>query len=175
MNRGKMADESHDEIAFAALYEKYSPVIYRLAYRWLGNHEEAADLTNSAFLKLHQTMKADKLIESPKTWIYSVAVNLCRDSLRRTIKYRGILRENYRDHSRTEIIPTGNHEQEIALMRGAMGQLPKRDRILLLLYQDDLSYAEMAQATGIKITSIGKTLSRAIAHLANALKNGDGR
>jgi RNA polymerase sigma-70 factor, ECF subfamily len=175
MKQGKMADESPGEVVFTALYEKYSLVIYRLAFRWLGNHEEALDLTNSAFLKLYQQMKSGEVIENPKTWIYSVAVNLCRDSLRRTIKYRGILREKYRERIRTGNIPLGGQDHEIELMRAAMARLPERDRILLLLYQDELSYAEMAQATGIKMTSIGKTLSRAIARLANALKNGDVR
>ena len=175
MKRGKTTDASQCEAIFAPLYEKYSPAIYRLAYRWLGNHEDALDLTDSAFLKLHQTLTANELIENPKTWIYSVAVNLCRDSIRRAINYRSVLRDNFREDSRTEKASAGNHEQEIALIRGALGQLPERDRILLLIYQDDLSYAEIAQATGVKITSIGKTLSRAIARLANVLRNGDGR
>jgi RNA polymerase sigma-70 factor (ECF subfamily) len=175
MKRGKTNTEFRPEEIFAPLYESYSPVVYRLAFRWLGNYEEALDITNSAFLKLHQALTIGKPIDNPKTWIYSVAVNLCRDSIRRTIKYRGILREKYREHSRMETAHVGNNEQEIALIRAALGQLPERDRILLLLYQDGFSYTEMAQATGIRATSIGKSLSRAIARLTSLLKNGDDR
>lgn len=173
MKRGKTNTSFQPEEIFAPLYESYSPVVFRLAFRWLGNYEEALDLTNGAFLKLHQALARGKPIDNPKTWIYSVAVNLCRDSIRRTIKYRGILREKYQEQTRIETVPSGQNEQEIALIRAAMRRLPERDRILLLLYQDGLSYAEMAQAAGMKTASIGKTLSRAIARLTSVLKNGD--
>jgi RNA polymerase sigma factor (sigma-70 family) len=54
--------------------------------------------------------------------------------------------------------------------RDALGQLSERDQTLVLLYQDRLSYAEMAEILGIKPTSIGKLLQRAIERLAAQLK-----
>jgi RNA polymerase sigma-70 factor (ECF subfamily) len=157
---------------FAVLYDEYSPLIYRLAYRWLGNREEASDLTQNVFLKLHLSFQKDVFIENPKTWLYAVAANLCRDSVRRRIKLRRIIKLDWVNRPRSDKPNTEALQPGIAAIKAAMARMPERDRLLLTLYQDDLSYEEIAEISGLKRTSIGKILSRAIKRLADELKNG---
>ena len=160
---------------FQALYETYSKPIYRFAYRLLGDDEEAKDLTQDTFLILHRNMDSGSRIERPKAWIYTVAANLCRDRLRRRKKSLEIMADFLAEQSRSDPKADALSREDVGIVRRSLAKLPERDRVLVLLYQDELTYAEMADATGINKKSIGKFLSRAIAKLAKAINEGDSR
>jgi RNA polymerase sigma factor (sigma-70 family) len=157
---------------FAVIYAEYSPVVYRLAYRWLGDREEASDLTQSVFLRLHLAFQDGIVIENPKTWLYTVAANLCRDSVRRRIKLRRIIKFEWVNRPRWDKPNTDEPQLGKASIKVALARMPERDQLLLMLYQDDLAYEEMAAISGLKRTSVGKILSRAIKRLADELRNG---
>jgi RNA polymerase sigma-70 factor (ECF subfamily) len=166
---------SDSNLNFQGLYEEHAKAIYRLSYRLLGNHEEARDLTHDAFLKLHRTLENGSRIDRPKSWIYKVATNLCLDQLRRKKIGREAIGEFASDRLESGGKDEGLQNDEIIVIRKSVAKLSERDRILVLLYQDDLTYAEMADATGIRKKSIGKILSRAIKKLATAINEGDSR
>jgi RNA polymerase sigma factor (sigma-70 family) len=65
--------------------------------------------------------------------------------------------------------------EEIGLVRSALGRLPPRDRVLLTFFQDDFTYEEISRQTGIRKSSVGKLLSRAVKRLARELKQGERR
>jgi RNA polymerase sigma-70 factor (ECF subfamily) len=158
---------------FNALYEAYSPAIYKFGFRILGNHEEANDLAQETFFRLYQALGDGCKLTNPRSWIYTVAINICRDHLRRKKKIRQAPNLQY------EVSKNSNREQDlelkqdVAALQRALERLPERDRVLVMLYLDDLSYNDMAQVTGIKFSSIGKTLSRAIAKLAQLSREGE--
>lgn len=54
-----------------------------------------------------------------------------------------------------------------------MNQLQPTERALLLLYCEDFSYKEIAESTGIRFTSVGKTLARTLAKMEKILKQQD--
>jgi RNA polymerase sigma factor (sigma-70 family) len=64
-------------------------------------------------------------------------------------------------------------EERIARARQALDALPVRDRILLGLYQDGLSYKEIARSAGIRSSSVGTLLARAIKRLAKQVHQGE--
>jgi RNA polymerase sigma-70 factor (ECF subfamily) len=72
--------------AFEELVCLYERKIYSLTYRLLGNHEDANDFAQEAFLKAFQAIKNFRGEASFLTWISRIATNVCRDELRK--RYR---------------------------------------------------------------------------------------
>lgn len=72
-----------DQGAFRQLFEHYSPLVYRIAYRMLGNPDDASDLTQDVFVRAFQrltTLKSGMLF---KAWITRITVNMVHDQQRR--------------------------------------------------------------------------------------------
>lgn len=165
------ADLESRKESFESLYEHFATAIYRFSYRLLGNPEEARDLTQETFFRLFQAMDGGPPIDNLKSWLYTVAANLCTNQLKKKAQRRrdtGFSDRNGRSQEEELVI-----RQESESLRRCLSQLDKRDQILLMLYGNDLSYAEMSRATGIKTSSIGKTLARAIEKLARLVREGD--
>jgi RNA polymerase sigma-70 factor (ECF subfamily) len=162
--------ESRKE-SFESLYEHFAAAIYRFSYRLLGNSEEARDLTQETFFRLFQAMDGGPPIGNPNSWLYTVAANLCANQLKKRARRRrdiGFPDRNGRGHEEELVV-----RQERESIRRCLSQLSKRDQVLLMLYGNDLSYEEMSRATGIKTSSIGKTLARGIEKLARLLREGE--
>lgn len=158
---------------FDELYGMYSERIFRLAFRLLGNQEEARDATQETFFRLHQKLNGGPPLEKPKSWLYRVAVNYCSDLLKHKKLSPRIL-----DLNSTSPVGLGPEketelQERSRLIKNALDQLPRQDRFLIVLYMDGLSYLELAETSGIKITSVGKTLSRAVEKLACLIREGD--
>jgi RNA polymerase sigma factor (sigma-70 family) len=62
-----------------------------------------------------------------------------------------------------------NSESKI-IIRNIIDQLPAREKMLILMYQDGFSYKELSGATGIAFSSVGKTLWRTIDLISDKLK-----
>ena len=77
-----------DESAFEEIYERYGGMVYNLALRFSGEPEEAADLTQEAFLKIHRHLGGFRGRSALRTWIYRVAVNCCRSRYRQQRAWR---------------------------------------------------------------------------------------
>jgi len=148
---------------FEELYKTYFEVIYKYSFRILGQTDMAEDMTQETFVKLYDHFNSGQNLNNPKAWLYIVASNLCYNQLRRKKTYHQIIENNF--------IPNKNEsnleeefikQEEQTEIRKALKKLPIRDQMLLQLYQDELSYAEIAEVLKIKKTSVGKLLSRAI-------------
>jgi len=165
------ADLESRKESFENLYEHFAAAIYGFSYRLLGNSEEARDLTQETFFRLFQATDGGPPIDNPKSWLYTVAANLCTNQLKKMAqKRRGTRLIDRNSQSQEEELVV---RQQSELLRRCLSQIDKRDQILLMLYGNDLSYAEMSRATGIKTTSIGKTLARAIERLARLVREGE--
>lgn len=75
-----------DILAFEELVCLYERKVYTLTYRLMGNHEDANDFSQEAFLKAYQAIKSFRGDSSFLTWLNRIAVNVCRDELRK--RYR---------------------------------------------------------------------------------------
>jgi len=67
--------QAGDRAAFAQLVEQYSPAVYRLALRMLGNEQDAEDVLQETFLKALRSLAAFEGRSSLATWLYRIAVN----------------------------------------------------------------------------------------------------
>lgn len=147
---------------FEEIYAEYYKPVYRLAMRFLHNHDNASDISQDVFIQLYSSLKRNNEIRSEKAWLFKVTSNLCLSFLKKNEKINGFEAE--------KLMGTPVAEQQHSIVLEALQKLNAKDRMLLTLYDDGLSYKELAEVTGIKYTSVGKTLSRALNRLKDEVE-----
>lgn len=159
-------------MTFDELYQAHFEQIFKFCYRYVGDDDLAGDLCQDTFIKLYQRMtSSNKQIENPRAWLYKVATNLCLNS-NKVSQRRNTIKSNLPVTGiEVETPETVLLAKESAdTLRDLLYRLKPENRMLLLLYQDGLSYQEMSDATGIPLNSVGKTLWRSIAKLSEIVK-----
>ncbi|MGP8329720.1 MAG: RNA polymerase sigma factor [Methanosarcinaceae archaeon] len=156
---------------FDELYKKHFEPIYKFVFRLIGDGCLAGDLTQETFIKLFHALNSKRGIENPKAWLYRVAGNLCKNSIKQQKLRQKIIQANTHPNEPADDLETELLRKEAQQsLRAALAVLPERDQVLLQLYQEGFSYLEMAEIMKIKKTSIGKILSRAIEKCARYLE-----
>lgn len=132
----------------------------------LNSTDEAADVVQEVFIYLYQKTEKGLILEYPKSWLYRATLNKCIDVVRVKQKFLKIEDTAVKDKAEDE-----NEENEKReLVRKALKNLKPKDRALAILYGEGLSYKEISEITGIRFTSVGKTLSRTLEKLGIQLK-----
>src|SRR5919202_5058084 len=72
-----------DRAAFAELYARYERRIYSFVYRTMGDHDDAAELTQETFLKAYRALGNTDDELNVNAWLHRIAANACTDVLRR--------------------------------------------------------------------------------------------
>jgi RNA polymerase sigma-70 factor (ECF subfamily) len=147
--------------AFEALVEKYKQPIVNFATRTLGDPMEAQDVAQNAFVWVFKASVRFRFACRFSTWIYAIARNLCRNELRRRSRHRvdclrreeveeaGFARWQW-DAAKLGNVPEAVFQRELQeKIEQALESLPERERAAILLLRDeDLSYAEVAAVLG---------------------------
>jgi len=89
--------------AFEEIVKTYEKKIYNLALRYVGNSEDAYDVSQEVFIRVYKSINSFKEESSFSTWIYRVAVNICIDHMRKSKKSNTV--------SMTREDDEGNEEQ----------------------------------------------------------------
>lgn len=141
-------------------------MMYRLAIKMIGNHDIVQDIVQEAFVCLYEKRKDLHLIKNHSGWLYRTTYYKCIDQLKTDTRFKEL------ETIENDIYNTEENcdENPKELLYRALNKLDDRVRFLVLLYSEGLSYKEMAEVTGIKFTSVGKTLSRALKNLEKELK-----
>jgi RNA polymerase sigma-70 factor (ECF subfamily) len=150
--------------AFAAVFEPLRPFVYAVACRLVGEHD-ANDAVMDVFLKAWKALPGFRGGASLKTWLYRIAHNCATDRLRKTQRERErVVEESEMVERRVADVHQDAPDEALrrredrALVRAAMAHLSDEHRVALeLRYAEELSYSEIAAATGI---SIGTVMSR---------------
>jgi RNA polymerase sigma-70 factor, ECF subfamily len=146
-----------------ALFSAHGPALYRFCRGTLGQSSDAEDIVQDTFLKLLQHLESAGDRSNLRAWLFAVAANACRDRARsrmRWLPWRAEL-----DHRTTGSIDDDEPDRRRA--RAALRALSPRDRMLLSLRAEGLSYRQMANAAGIAEQSVGRLLARAVARWRN--------
>ena len=157
--------------SFDAVYRRHYHELYRYVYRYLGRAECCEDVVQEAFMRLYRQREKSSL-DNERAWLYRVATNLSLSQVGRQKRWQGIapkLGQTSESPMPPDEVLARNQRAETT--RRALGKLGKRDRVLLMLYQEEMSYREIAEVTGIHVNSVGKLLSRAMARCARILEN----
>ncbi len=169
----RRADHCREKPAiFDDLYKEYYQSIWVFAARLTGNRSDAADIAQETFVRLHQCLSAGDDIQLPRPWLYRVAANLSRNHVKRAKYFERVVSKRLGPpepdcSAEDELI----RSEDLMQMQRAIRGLCERDRLLVMCYQDRLSYAEISEIAGIRAQSVGKLLSRAIDRLSKAVAN----
>lgn len=149
--------------ALGSLYDRYSRLVYGLAYKILGNSEEAEDITQEVFLTLWRRNAYNPSRGSLSSFLTTMTRSRSIDKLRsRGTKLRFIQR--WQGMVKNEAVATPLDRAAIGersqLVRDAMSQLPESERLILeIAYYEGLSQSEIAKRLDIPLGTV-KTRSR---------------
>ncbi len=145
-----------------------------LAYRWMGNKEDAFDLAQEAFIRMWRMLPAWKVRASLSSWLYRVVTNLAIDHLRR--------RNRLREVNLEEVAPPPerskkHHPREALqgketgkLIKRAVAELPERQRaVFILRHYQNLPLKEIARIQECSLGAVKANLFQALKKLQNKL------
>lgn len=149
--------------AFAEVAERYMDTVYRVAYSYLKNPDDANDVTQDALLELYKTDKPFDSDEHLKNWLIRVTVNRCKMLFRAPWRRT----EDIDDYAETLRWEEDGHAE---LFRAVMA-LEKKYRVpLVLFYCEGYSTAEVAELVGLNENTVSTRLHRARAKLRSYLE-----
>lgn len=158
------------ERAFNAFLEVWHQRLYAYSRRMMGNHEDAADVTQEVLVQVFKSAHQFAGRSAFSSWVYAVAGRKALDALKKRNRERTLdFDESYtlaRAALQADALFSGD-EAELAL-HAAIAALPPRQRqVFTLRYFDGLPFAEIASITG---TSEGN-LKAAYHHAATKIKS----
>jgi RNA polymerase sigma-70 factor, ECF subfamily len=141
------------------LFRQHGAAVYRFAVALLRHDQDAEDVVQETFLKLLRHLGGGGSTENIHGWLFTVAAHASRDRQRRRWRWMPW----GPDHERIVGPPRlPDEDGRIGNLRDALRRLPPRDRLLLALRAQGLSYREIAAAAGIRESSVGRLLARAV-------------
>jgi len=145
---------------------RYGDGILRLCLLYLGDRQLAEDAFQETFVKAWRRKDTFRGESSIKTWLSRIAVNTCRDMLR-----RGWFRLMKRSEPIESLFALAAPQEEArADVRDAVLALPGKYREVIVLYYDqEMTLKEIAETTGMTVNSVSTRLRRARALLRKAL------
>jgi RNA polymerase sigma-70 factor (ECF subfamily) len=158
--RSAVAEPTEPSAEVLAQFHAHGEALYRFARAVVREPHEAEDVVQTVFLRLLAHLKGGGNRSNLRAWLFAVAANLCRDHFRRQRRWVMWLPE----HDRMMTVPpdlTTADPQELFL--ATMRKLSPRDRLLVGLKAQGLSYREIAAAAGLREASVGRLLARAMA------------
>jgi len=145
--------------------------VYRFAAVLVRHHQDAEDVVQETFLKLLRHLEADGDTTNIRGWLFTVAAHAARDRQRRRNRWVPWMPAHDAPVSPASL---PDEDGRLKIARDALRQLPERDRLLLALRAQGLSYREIADAAGVRPTSVGQLLARAADRWAAGVrKDGD--
>ncbi len=165
---GQTKEGRMDEGLFEALYEKYASDVLRVSYFYLGDRQQAEDVTQDVFVRLI-THTPELTPGREKAWLLKVALNRCRDLWRAAWVKRVVL-----GSPAMELAPAPDQMEERLERQellAAIRRLPADFRdVILLHYYQGYGIAEIAEMLGVPEGTISSRLSRGRKKLEDILK-----
>ncbi|HXG56176.1 MAG TPA: sigma-70 family RNA polymerase sigma factor [Vicinamibacterales bacterium] len=157
--------------AFDAIVQRHQKQVYQLCYRFVGNHEDASDLAQDAFVRAFRALPRFKAESALGTWLYRIAVNVCLN--RKAVKtphFEGI-DEVERADTKSERADAAVLRQERAVeVRAAIARLPPKQRATLILRAyHDLPHEQIAGILGSSVGAVKANFFHALANLKKLL------
>ena len=170
-----------DETAFEALVTENETRIYNLCLRLAGNREDAAELTQEAFLNAWRGLGRFQGESSFSTWLYRLATNACIDFLRKEKRRQSLsmtVSLDDEEEARQVELPDERYAPEGALERAearravaeGLERLTLEHRQVLVMREiHGLSYAEIGQVLGLEEGTVKSRIARARGALRKVL------
>lgn len=158
--------------AFDLIVERHRRPVYQLCYRFVGNHEDASDLTQDVFLRAYRGLGAFRGGSSLATWLYRIGVNLCLNRVGRKTSPMESLDERQHIDTRAESASDRVLREERGIqVRKAIAALPPKQRATLVLRMyHELSHEEIAGVLGSSVGAVKANFFHALGNLRKQLR-----
>jgi RNA polymerase sigma-70 factor, ECF subfamily len=149
--------QAGDQTAFRVLFDRYNRRVFAVAFGVVKNPQDALDVVQEAFIKVHKHIGGFQGSSSFYTWLYRIAMNLAIDHVRRSRKIVEFDDSVKREDAAGDgtLLPRMVHENpsKTAIQKelsqrieAALSELPEYHRAVIVLREvEGMSYEEMAQ------------------------------
>jgi RNA polymerase sigma-70 factor (ECF subfamily) len=167
-----------DNDSFNELILRWERPIYALAYRTIGREEDARDVCQETFLRAFRALPGFRGQSKFSSWLYRIALNLCRDWQRRERRTPVVQPPEDMDVMELAVAaePSESIEDLVArkdLMRGvekAMALLPEEQRTAIVLKEyHGLTFQEIADLVGCPLSTVKTRLYQGLTVLRREL------
>lgn len=178
-------EDADRNLDFDALVVKYEKKIFNVIYRFIGDYEEATDLTQETFISAFKHYERFRGEAKVFTWLYQIARNLCINKVRQRDRQRSMRVESLdqpldsdEDDRMTRDVADWSHSPQNLLEENELRQrilaaiesLPADYKEVVMLREfENLSYNEIVEVTGLTLENVKTRLSRARAMLRRKL------
>ncbi len=170
------AFQSGDKTAFDQLVIKYKDKIFNIAFRLLGDREEANDLAQDVFVKAYFALPRFRREAGFITWLYKIAVNTCKNKraslwykFRQTMLWLDRPKDDAEDMTSSDLSDESYAPEKVyedsaraQKLQVAIDTLPAEQRKVFVLSElEDLPYAEIVRITGCNLGTVKSKIARA--------------
>jgi RNA polymerase sigma-70 factor, ECF subfamily len=166
-----------DQSAWETIVQQNWRKVFNVAYKFVGKHDEAEDLTQDIFLKIFRALGTFDRRANFQTWIISISRNLCIDHYRSVRKERQTIA---REVDAGDLQPASSdrgpyqaaeHQDMRVLLKQALQTLPLTLRTAVVLRDlQELSYQEIADRLGLPEGTVKSRINRGRIELARQLR-----
>lgn len=166
-----------EQTAWELIVKQHWRKVFNVAYKFVGRHDEAEDLTQDIFVKVFKSLESFDRRANFQTWLISVSRNLCIDH------YRSVRREREsvdRSIDATDLSPVSpdagpmaglEQRDRVALLRQALSALPPTLRTAVILRDlQELSYQEIADRLRLPEGTVKSRINRGRTELARQVR-----
>ena len=158
------------------LVESYADTILRVSYTYLHNCADAEDICQEVLLKALAQEQPFRSEDHERAWVIRVAINLCKDQLRRAASRQQVALEDVPEPAAQPAQTEDEAHAAQSRVLDAVMALPQDMRIAIYLhyyYYEGYPIRAISAITGASKAAIAKRLSRARAQLRETLKGDD--
>ena len=147
--------------------------VFRLAYLFLGDPDDAEDITQETFLRAYRSLKRFDATRPLRPWLLSIASNLASNRRRSAGRYRAALTRAFRDEPTSINNTEENSSQALQandLWKAVQTLKLPDQQIVYLRYFLDLSVTETAEVLQVAEGTVKSRMSRALEKLRNVIQ-----
>ena len=150
--------------------DEFQTPLLRYARQILRHQPDTAqDVVQEAFIRLHHALHTEKPIGKLKPWLYRVTHNLAIDTVRRSAKSQSLETTTIQEESAA---PTEAHQDSRAIALAELHNLPDDVRqVLLLKILENHTLQEVADVTGVPLSTVNYRLAKGLRMLANVMQD----
>lgn len=164
---------------FEKLYHEYKILVFNVALNYLQNVEDAEEVTQDVFVKVHQSLGSFSQKSSYKTWIYRITINQCLDYIKQKNSKKRFFIFGKKSQNEQEYLNTSTFEhpgilmenkEDAAILFEVINTLTENQKTAFLLSKlDGLSNPEIADIMQLSISSVESLIFRGKATLQERL------
>lgn len=171
--------------AFNTLVWRWEKSLYNFILRYIGNREEAKDLCQRTFIRVYKNLGRLRNPQKFSSWIYQIAVNICRDEMKRRGRNNTLSLESLQEKSngqtnmRPEIATASTIDPDEALLNRdlrdvlhrALGEIPEEQRLVIIMKEyQGLKFTEIAEILQTSVNTVKSRMYYGLSGLRKVFK-----